>query len=337
VPDLFESQVETSDFALPGDEELLGRTEQATTETETPTTAAEEPTQETPRDEQGRFTAREEETPSTPDPEDAAAPTGGESDDELQAYLAKYGGDQDKALRAALEAQKLIGRKQSEIDELKSSLEERFDQFEERLAPAAPNVDLQTIADRLVDRPDLIPQVAQAAFQEGNRDILKVAMVAWGDHDPYAAEDFRRRWRERPRAEIYRADTAASEIEDGWNQSAQEFAKTHPDFNVYAAKMNEIAPEYPHILKILEHGAPKAQLEVLDFLYVKAQRLQGDTAAAQAREAEAATAADTDRAIEEAAVTSGTTTHSEQKLSPAEVIGQQWEAKRKMYDDGWNV
>jgi len=71
LPDLFESQVETNDFALPGDDELLGRpSDEATTQTETPEeTPAEETVQTPPRDEQGRFASRQdEETPETPDP-----------------------------------------------------------------------------------------------------------------------------------------------------------------------------------------------------------------------------------------------------------------------------
>lgn len=323
MPDLFEGQ-STSAFELPGDEELLGRA------TEEPEAAVvEEPeVQERERDDKGRYAKQEEAPEETPEV------TADDTDSELETYLAKYGGDKDKALQAAVEAQKLIGRKESELQELRDELNQRFDQFEERVTPPAPTYDAEQVQERLAENPALISQVAQAAYEEGNEDILDVAIVAWEDHDPHGAKRFQRRIAAMEANKALQVQTQRVQAQQNtWDRTAEAFAKDHPDFDTFAPKMMEIAGDYPNMLKMLEQGGDKAQLEVLDFLYEKAQRRTSDTAETHYREA----TAEADRKVEEAAVISGQTAHSEKKLSPAEEMGKIWEDARRPYDDGWNV
>src|SRR6185436_10238920 len=128
-----------------------------------------------------------------------------------------------------------------------------------------------------------------------------------------------------------------NERRSSWEKAAASFTERHPDFPEHATQMKEVATEFPNLLKILEQGDDKAQSEVLSFLYREARDRASENLTSQAREAKAENAAETARAIEEAAVTSGTSTHVAERKSGAELVGEQWKEMDKPLDDGWNV
>jgi hypothetical protein len=331
------------DFNLPGDEEIISGLKEAVAEKEeTPAPEAapaeEAPseeaaaTEEQPRGPDGKFLPKEE--PEPPDPEDATE--GGEAEAEkLLAGRFKTVEDLEQGYE---EARAKLGEQGSELGDLRKAFEQRLDEFEERVKPPAPSYDLQQVQERLDENPSLIPQLAAAAWQEGNDDILAAALVAWREHDPMAAQRFQ--------LDISRAEAreAAEELAQGqsalkssWERSAEAFAQKHPDFPDHAPQMKEIAAEYPNMLKILEQGDSSAQTEVLSFLYREARDRASENLTSQAREAKAATAAETAQAIEEAAVTSGASAHVTEKKSGAERVGEQWEEMDRPLNEGWKV
>jgi len=155
------------DAALAQMDESLGIAASQETPAETPEAqeqrreenlAALEQGKEQPRDEKGRFVSVE-----TDDPD-------------VQAVLEKYQGDPVKALKAAAEAQKLIGSQGKELGELRQLIEERLPAEEE------PSLDInQGTVDWFDEQIDANPQGAAAwALQNDPTGTLyDRAMDAW--------------------------------------------------------------------------------------------------------------------------------------------------------------
>lgn len=102
------------------DDELAGEAEPAPeTETEEPTEEEAEEEEETEEEEEVDEDGDEEEVEEEPEP--AAYST---EDVEIQAFLSKYEGDPEKALRAAVELQRVLGRQGTENGELKQQVEQ---------------------------------------------------------------------------------------------------------------------------------------------------------------------------------------------------------------------
>jgi hypothetical protein len=100
---------------------------------------------------------------------------------ERQQLLEKYGGDVDKALAAAVDAQELIGRQSSELGELR--------QYREQVRAAA----VQMPPDQILAYAEQDPQQAAAiAYQQYGRqsDALPAGDAAWAEMDPFAAGEF---------------------------------------------------------------------------------------------------------------------------------------------------
>lgn len=278
--------------------------------------------------------ARDPETGRFMSKEDAAAI----EDPDVQRFLSKYGGDPEKALRAAVEAEKMIGKQGSELGELRRVIEERF-------AAAEPEdtgneiYDPNALEEWFDANPHQVPVVALQAHHDGNEFLRDAAMLAWEDLDRAGAKQFERQvLRDELRREQQAAQTQASQASDLSRTAAQEFGESHPDLAKFAPAMQELAGQYPSMLEILGRGSKEAQIEVLDFLYTKARARHADTLTATTKEVAAAQEADADRAIQEAAVASATTVKADPpRKGAADVIGEEWEAYEAPRRDGWNL
>lgn len=313
------TDVPDEDFAVPGDEQFI-QAEVAKNEAPAEEAPAEVPAEEEapveaekPRDEQGRFVAE--------------APA-----EEL--ILGKFKSHED--LQAAYEAlEKRSGETSAELGELRQLRET----LEERLPEQAPQqYDLNAVIDALDENPARIPQVAIAAYQDGDEDMLDAAIVAWENHDQIGAKRFQREiMLDRLRKEQTTVQTQQTQQRNGWQETAKEFATEHPDFDRLRPAMLELHSEFPEVVGLLASDTPSVRKQVLGFLYTEAQRRESDNATAQTREATKANDASAERAIEEASVVSGTSAHTETQKTGAELVGEQWDALDSALDAGWQV
>lgn len=233
----------------------------------------------------------EEETPpqeeTEPETEEAveAEAEEPERDERLQSYLDKYGGDVDKALAAAVEAQELIGRQGSELGELRKSIEELSERIpEEEYAP----VDQQTVSwlDTLAEeRPQ---QAALWALQNDRSGTLyERVMEQWADASPLQASRFETELRMaqlrsqmEKEARPLQEQAAKSEIGQAWIQAAQEI----PDLNEYAQAIVEEARESPEILR--EADSFEKKVKAYHKLYRMVRGAQASTIEAVQAESE---------------------------------------------------
>lgn len=219
------------------------------------------------------------------------------SDPDVTSYLEKHGGDISKALRAAVEAQTLIGRQGQELGEARK-LREEIEQLRSMVqapAPVIPNV-----SELLEENPQAL---ANWALQSGNEQVYDQAMEAWAEIDPRGASRFemqlmlseierRMESRIQPIAEPFAEQTSARELVTAQKQMAAKY----PDFNEIMSTATEAELQgFPRDVAEKAHtGNAQEKAAALETLYrwVKAERAlsgpmtQTDDSAAQ-RQAEA--------------------------------------------------
>ena len=229
----------------------------------------------------------EQPQPEPPDPEDSGQPRDPETgrflpkDPKAQAYLEKYGGDPEKALAAAVEAQELIGRQGGELGELRKTLET----LNERLAqPETPRLDQGTV-DWFDEQASENPYGAAmwAMQNDPSGTLYERAMDTWFDTNPRQAAAFERQQeigqlrkefedklseqtgpllQQTTRAELARAFTDAMrshpESQDDLGEMILAAAQNAPA--VTRALMNEA-----------ENGDYQTKVEVFDSLIARAQ------------------------------------------------------------------
>lgn len=288
-----------------------------------------------PRDEQGRFVSQEQPVEQV---EPAAQPF--TSDPDLQQYLAKYGGDVEKALRGALEQQSLFGRQANELGELRQQLSQFQEQFQETQQRQ------QTDWDSLLENP---AQAVQVAFQQGNAPMLQQAFAQWADEDPAAAWS----WRSDRMIEVQRQQilqeveqrigpVVQQTSEQQFAQAMAGLARQYPDLEQMAPAMAQIAQERPHVLDGLQSQNPQVRATVLEDLYHLARSRSAPQIAAAIQQAQAAQAAEAERAKQDAFVASGSMSaapQGEQQLTPGDILAQGvlGRASQALIDEGWNT
>lgn len=339
LPDLFENDVSADEFTIAGDDQrLAGIAAAAGDDTPPPADPGPEPLVEDapvpdePAEEPAQTGADEDAFPP-------AAEAGDIEPDDLQAYLDRFGGDQEKALRAAVEAQKLIGRQGQELGELRALAQEVAARGLDG-APQ-PQYDVDEVSMWLADNPTRIPEVAEHAFYSGNEDIMNAAVAQWKEIDPSTASKFER-WTiaQQVRAELSAESQTREQASADWNQAAATFAANHEDLDSVAPQMLTLAKQYPNIVQILRTGTPEAKTEVLDFLYTKARSQVSGDIAQTARTIAREQANEAAQAIRDATVASGATAIPAGVTNLAAAIAADWdtaEAPWSQGEDGWNV
>jgi len=290
---------------------------------DTATTDEAEPVvEERARDEAGRFAAKEPDVEAEVAAEEPAAeaePTDdtGETDADLEQYLAKYGGDTTKALKAAVEAQKLIGRQGTELGQIRQELADRFDALEAKVeTPVQPSYTADDVQQFLDENPGMAPQLAQRAKEIGDNSLYQRAMGAWAEVDAAGAMDYAGKvaaWESgnQLRQEFAPILDAAQQSQQAQavTQAVEQTAAKHTDF---AEVIDAVTPEvlsslHPAILQDLKTGDAEAKASALETLYYAARGVQSERAPQAAAAAQAATTETARQARTDAAVGSATT------------------------------
>ena len=222
-------------------------------------------------------------------------------DPEVAALLDKYQGDPVKALKAAAEAQSLIGRQGAELSELRS-IREQLSNLQSRMTPYRSSID--------EDPASLVQEVLERAIQTGQFDdgVYDAAIQAWGEEDPVAAT------RLDTRVQLARAE-AERIVAQGDSQTTtldSEFAalkQRHPDVEKFLPSIAKIVEDRPLWREAISQGDPRTRAQAFEDLYLlaRSQSDSSDTSAA-ARKIVLRAKADAERAKEDASVVTASKT-----------------------------
>lgn len=149
----------------------------------------------------GRFTAKTETPAPAQDTSNTAAQAITTDDPALAAYLGKYGGDVEKALQAAVEAQSLIGRRDEEREQLRERLAKMEGTVEalsrQPQAPAPPVLTDEQVEERaasLVSAKGGWVEAATVAANEahasGDSRVYDSLVEQWALESPIQAARF---------------------------------------------------------------------------------------------------------------------------------------------------
>lgn len=247
----------------------------------------------------GKFVAKdaahEEDTDAEPDP--AANPEPDEwvldVDEDVQSFLEKYDGDLNKALRGAIEAQKMVGRQGSELGELRkvqSDLEALKADMERRVA-AQPFQQPQVAPPDYREMIEEDPRVAAiTAYDNQHWDAMGQALAAWKEEDPAEARLFAMQVKAEAdlmaqRIEFEQRLEAATPQRDpqaDFTKAVAEVVKRHPDLEATLPAIQEVSRERPLLRSVLENGTPEDRAAALEDLYLiaKSRTVVSDTSEA---------------------------------------------------------
>jgi hypothetical protein len=230
-----------------------------------------------------------------PEPEPEAE-TPAETGPRVQSYLDKYGGDTQKALAAAVEAQELIGRQGGEVGELRKTvaeLQQRFD--EQQTQEHALQIDQRTV-DWFDEQIEENPQGAAiyALQNDPSGQLYDRAMDAWFEMPGQArrAADFQQRLQAAQlktefsemldeRTIPFEEQATKAALAETWSSGRQMF----PDLNEHKDQIIEAAQENPVLAEGLVSSDPEAREKSLRGLYFIAKGMQTATVEDETRQA----------------------------------------------------
>jgi len=241
----------------------------------------------------GKFVAKgTEEHPHDPDVEPNVDPEPEEwvldVDPDVQSFLEKYDGDLNKALRGAIEAQKMVGRQGSELGELRKL-----------------QADLESlrseIANRQPEQPQILPNyrelidedprtAAVTAYENQHWDAMGAALAAWKEEDPVEARLFAMQVKNEAEMaqQRYEFEERLAQAQPQVN-TEQEFVQAmsglvarYPDLESTLPAIDEVSRERPLLRSVLESGSPADRVAALEDLYLiaKSRTVASDTSAA---------------------------------------------------------
>jgi hypothetical protein len=245
----------------------------------------------------GKFVAKGTEAhPHDPDaqPDPAATPEPEEwvldVDPDVQSFLEKYDGDLNKALRGAIEAQKMVGRQGSELGELRKvqqDLEDLKTTLLQRQEPAQPQVPMPNYREMIDEDPRT---AAITAYDNQHWDAMGAALAAWKEEDPAEARlfamnvkheadmlqqrmEFEQRLNER---------APAADPDEDFTRRMAGMVQRYPDLEATLPAIGEVSKERPLLRQVLESGSPADRVAALEDLYLiaKSRTVQSDTSAA---------------------------------------------------------
>lgn len=250
--------------------------DEATPDEESAAEAADDEGQ--PRDEQGRFARTQ---PEVTDLEEQQAEheqelePEQEEDPEVAAFLAKYGNDPEKALRAAVELSKLQGRQGDELGQLRQQLQElqqRVEQPQQRTPITEAFIeDLDALA---MENPHAaLARVGQVGDPTGQ--LTDRVMDIWFATNPRQASAFQaaaiaQQTEQRVRAELEpiveeRGHSAEERAYvDSWNLALSK----HPDMNDHAQAMHDLLQERPALARaVLASESVEERAQAFETVY----------------------------------------------------------------------
>ena len=209
------------------------------------------PVTERPRDEQGRFAAETvaDTVEQTPAPAQTAPEPAQVEDPAISAYLQKYGGDVNKALQAAVSAQRKLGEQSTEIGESRRVIEE-LSAIREQLAQNAPQptIDQPTVDwfdQQVMENP---ARALEWAANQKNTLLLERGVSIWKDTDPYGAAMYAANLqRQQDRAEFERRfnEIQQAPVNDRVATSLNNILASHGEYVQYADGIENTIQKYP--------------------------------------------------------------------------------------------
>lgn len=195
-------------------------------------------------------------------------------------YLEKYDGDVVKALKAATEAQSLIGRKGTEASQsaaeaaaLREELRQSRELQQKILARMSqPQVPLIPITQELIEEDPHL--AARQAVLQDNAAALEATIAVWREENPDAANFFLQNLvLEAQLAERQQAapQTAESSTDDEVDSEVAKVLAKHPDLEKHLPAIGKAADANPLLKRALEHGSPVEKAQALEALTVIAK------------------------------------------------------------------
>lgn len=336
MADLFQEDVSTEDFALPGDEERLGRA-RAAAETPAPAEPAAEPAApEAP--------AAAEETPAEPVTAEPQAETPEQIEEKLLAGKYKT---PDELERAYIELHQLHGRTSQEVGELRQAVQQLAENVNQ--PPQAPPV--QVTSDLIEANP---AYAAQMAYDQDNGPAFQAAFEAWKELDPTTAAVWAAgKQAEEREAEIRKAyDERIAKLETSFQPVADTAQATEAgklaaaradqlpglaEFITDTPTVSQLANEFPDEAQLILSGSPDQKVRAFEKLFLIHRGRVSDTHRVTQEQVARDTAQAAQQAREDAFVASATTVSGGTQPSREEQIGAEWDAMEAPYRDGWNV
>lgn len=289
--------------------------------------------------------AVEPETPVKP-PSEAAT-----DDPDVAAVLQKYGGDPNKALRALVDAQSLIGRQGQELGDLRREFEQQIaaiqQQNEQRhVASQAPGA-VETLLDQ-----GNFHAAAEYARQAGNTVLYNHVMGQWAA-DPeqaYGAINYAtavatmqteaklEQLVEQRLSGIQEATQPliAGQAQQNFERDFAVFAQDKTDINNVAPEMLRVAQENEAVVSsLLGNEDPAVRQQAFQFLYTTARGRIGDTLTQAAHEAD--TAAQEAAAAAKTAATVGSASTASQAKPMSKVDQAKAEFREILFDDRTSI
>lgn len=256
---------------------------------------------ERPRNEKGQF---------APTPEEPGY------DPELQPLLDKYGGDVNKALRAAMEAQSTIGSMASELGQLRQVVQAQ--QWQQN----QPEYDYAPLIEEDAN------QAAQIAFQNGDTRGFTAALTTLAQEDPTAAEVWRLRLENialQRSVQQELAQVRGFQTSQALDQNLAMLAAKYPDVSEVADTMATVLQERPTLRMAAMSTNPQFVVQALEDAYQIAKARTSDTLGGAAAQVAQAQAQAHEQALRNAYV--GTTTRAvgeEPQPNLADAIAAEW-------------
>lgn len=161
---------------------------------DSPESTPDEGTPETPRNELGQFTTTESDPGDEQPDEVVAEETSAQHDDPaVQAYLNKYGGDVDAAIKGAAHLTGKMGEQANELGEMRRMVDELSNlsaNLQAQNQPQSQYVDQATVDwydQQVMENPTAAMEWAR---QQNNPLLVQRGLSIWKDIDPYAASNY---------------------------------------------------------------------------------------------------------------------------------------------------
>jgi len=244
----------------------------------------------------GKFVAKgteehEHDPDATPDPEPVPEEWVLDVDPDVQSFLEKYDGDLNKALRGAIEAQKMVGRQGSELGELRKvqqDLEALKTTLLQRQNEPAPQPQILPNYRELIDEDPRTAAVT--AYENQHWDAMGAALAAWKEEDPVEARLFAMQVKNEAEMaqQRYEFEERLAQAQPQVN-TEQEFVQAmsglvarYPDLEATLPAIDAVSKERPLLRQVLESGSPSDRVAALEDLYLiaKSRTVASDTSAA---------------------------------------------------------
>lgn len=263
----------------------------------------------------GKFVAKadhEADPDAQPDPEATPEPDEWvlEVDPDVESFLEKYDGDLNKALRGAIEAQKLVGKQGSELGELRkvqSDLEALREEIRNRSAQQVQPQVMPDYGELIQEDPRA---AAVMAYENQHYDAMGHALRAWMQEDPVEARLFAMNVKHEAdmlelRAQQAQRDEASRpDPEQALGVEVAKVMQRHPDLEQFLPAIGEVSAERPLLRAALENGTPAQRAEALETLYLIARGRQGADTSEAVRRVQVRVSDEARQARAEAAVVS---------------------------------